>query len=658
MNKIVTLAGVLIMMLTASVMRAAPPTEPIGRVARGELQEARAEWWGFDAEDATECLQAAVDSGVATLIVGNTGKAWVLSRPLRLRSNQEIIFADGVVVAAKPGCFRKIGDALFIADGVENLTLRGTGTATLMMRKSDYQDATLYKPGSWRHTLLLNGVTNVNVSNLTLKESGGDGIYVGAGKKGYSENVLVEDVILDGHHRLGMAVISGENIVIRRCRFTRTKGGSPQGGLDFEPNRPTERLVNCRVEDSLFLDNRSGAAISVSPNHLDHTSRPVSVTVERCRMEGNDLGIFFYPSRASKAPPPTGKVRFVDCSVAKSSFGGVLLQDPVAKGVEIHFEKCTIDNGNARREAFVVRCERATGRAIGNLYFSDTTVIDPTQGRGPMAISYQGNGTLSDLISGELHTTKAADAPKEPFDLAAFIQAEQRKIARINAQKPATVDLKSLTFSEKTLPREDNGKIYLRGAFTFLQHAKAGDEVTLHAVVERVGNYSMNTDLELRAPDGKTLGKYSLPPDGKTHPITFTADATGIHALSCKGTVHRIDITSEHPGNGLLIDDYQTFLPIEGRLYFQVPAGVSAFTLGVSADAGADVALYDAQGREIERQNGLHSMHLFSGIRKEAAASEIWSLGVSRVNWHLTLRFNSPLAPLVSTNPHTLLLTR
>lgn len=84
----------------------------IAGVKNGELREAVASWWGFNSGDATECLQKAIDSGVKKLIVDNTGREWLVG-PIRLRSGQEIVFADGVVVRALPGAFKAGGKPVY-----------------------------------------------------------------------------------------------------------------------------------------------------------------------------------------------------------------------------------------------------------------------------------------------------------------------------------------------------------------------------------------------------------------------------------------------------------------------------------------------------------------------------------------------------------------
>ena len=94
--------------------------QAIDEVAAGKIKEAKASWWGFDAEDSTAALQAAINSGVPKLTVDNVGKPWVVE-PIVLASNQEVVFEQGVEVVAKQGAFKGTNDVLFSAALKENL---------------------------------------------------------------------------------------------------------------------------------------------------------------------------------------------------------------------------------------------------------------------------------------------------------------------------------------------------------------------------------------------------------------------------------------------------------------------------------------------------------------------------------------------------------
>ena len=82
--------------------------------------------FGWNPTNATKCLQAAFDSGAKKIVVDRQDSPWLVDMVFP-RSNTEIVFADGVVVCARPGSMVRTVDNLFRCKGVTNLTLRGEG---------------------------------------------------------------------------------------------------------------------------------------------------------------------------------------------------------------------------------------------------------------------------------------------------------------------------------------------------------------------------------------------------------------------------------------------------------------------------------------------------------------------------------------------------
>ena len=102
----------------------------------------------------------------------------------------------GVVIEAKRGEFLEKGACLFVARGRQQLRLRGDG-ATLRMHKEDYHRPP-YELAEWRHALSIRGCEDVLVEGLTIRDSGGDGIYLGAGRDGAANrNVTIRGVSSD-----------------------------------------------------------------------------------------------------------------------------------------------------------------------------------------------------------------------------------------------------------------------------------------------------------------------------------------------------------------------------------------------------------------------------------------------------------------------------
>ncbi|MFW5869062.1 MAG: hypothetical protein ACOCX2_14650, partial [Armatimonadota bacterium] len=282
--------------------------EMIDRVAAGEITEAKASWWGFDAEDSTEALQAAINSGASKLIVEDMGSPWIV-RPMQLAGDQEIVFEEGVEILARREEFKGRNDALFTANGVENLTLSGYG-ATWRMRRDDYDNPDLYERAEWRHCLTLRDTDNINIYGLTLTESGGDGIYFGRGGDG-NRNIHIKDLVCDKNYRQGISVITAENVLIEDTVLSNTGGTPPAAGIDFEPNHPGEPIINFVMRNCVSENNAGHGYTFYLPNM--HADTPeVSVRIENCRSinDRTAAGV-----TTGNAPDQTvrGYIQFVDC---------------------------------------------------------------------------------------------------------------------------------------------------------------------------------------------------------------------------------------------------------------------------------------------------------------------------------------------------------
>ncbi len=72
----------ILLQLASPSWGAARDQQAIDAIAAGTRTEARASWWGFDPDDATGALQAAINSGAKRVIVDNVGKPWTVAKPL------------------------------------------------------------------------------------------------------------------------------------------------------------------------------------------------------------------------------------------------------------------------------------------------------------------------------------------------------------------------------------------------------------------------------------------------------------------------------------------------------------------------------------------------------------------------------------------------
>lgn len=356
-----------------------PSPEAVREVAEGRRSTANAAWWGFDAEDATQALQAAIDSGARRVVVPNMGSDWIVG-PIRLAGHQELFLERGAVVSARRGAFRGGGDCLFQATAVDDVTIRGYG-ATVRMHKQDYMDYTkreVYPKAEWRMTLSLRGVHKALVEGLTIRDSGGDGIYIdGGGGRDHSRDITIRDVVCDNHYRQGISVISVVGLTVEDSEFANTWGTPPSAGVDIEPDRPDQKAQEIVFRNCLFRDNY-GAGIQVYLRFNEPDAQDVSILFDRCRVTSRlGSGLVF---GALKAEGPGGLIEFRDCVVEDVAGVGAHVYDKHPERARVRFTRTRwIDVGTGLDNAFA-RVDSVESRAPLLIYNRRPELITPIHG--------------------------------------------------------------------------------------------------------------------------------------------------------------------------------------------------------------------------------------------------------------------------------------
>jgi hypothetical protein len=558
-------AGIL---FAAAALGAQPPApEKIARARAGQVETARADWWGFDAADATAALQAALTSGVRRLTIPDMGTPWIV-HPLSLPSDLELTLEPGTVIEAIRGGFKGRNDALFTALGQSNLVIRGHG-ATLRMHKRDYQDTNLYARAEWRHTLSLLSCENVRVEGLTLKSSGGDGLYIGGRRNQrlpYCKDIVVRDCDIDDHHRQGISVICVHHLLIERCRIRNTSGTPPQAGIDFE-GAPFYRVA---VRDCLVENNVHGIIIQT---HLRETSPPMSFAFGNVQVVSNRLS-GFAASFGTSQPP----MAILDCTMTNcveiSAKGRVKRLDDFWRDL------MQIQPLNAEQQNLVRRLAKVDVTQVALRPLQGVAAPRLPAGVPPPRPAYP-------VQRGPFQYVLYADAGETVAFTATF-----RRIGE--ADKPMPVKIRS----------PDGGEVPLAHAFvrnqpeTFTFTAGAG------------GAYLVSCDpggaaghLAAAAPPRKEGLTLDERPVAAPRPVALVAQDRPFH-----------------------------FFGQPGCFYFHVPAGIADCCVLVAGSGGERVkaTLYDPAGRVADAADDICLAHRFFIHRDEASRGEVWMLRTER----------------------------
>ena len=636
--------------LSAQSLYATPQPDKVAEVAAGKLKEAQASWWGFDTEDSTAFLQAALNSKAAKVIVDKQATPWITG-PLALPSNKEIVFEEGVELLAKAGLFQGRNESLLRATNTKNLKLVGLGKgATLRMRKSDYQ-AEPYEKAEWRHGISLRGVENVTVENLSIVSTGGDGILVAGGKTNYSRNVTIRNVICDDNHRQGISVISADKLLIEDCVLKNTQGTAPQAGIDFEPNNSREQLTDC-VMRRCVLENNAGDGINIYLKPLRKSPIPISIRIEDCIAKGNKRFGFNYRNVYGVK----GSCEVSNCRFENNEESEISISQKEARSTALTMKETTIIHNNEKSHP--IQLIDGDYFDLGGVDFGVVRITDSVD-RSPVLLS-ESSG-LPREVRGTLHVQHGGATKNVDIDDAWFTKEYPNAARRIPRMEPTP---------ERFVPLEKANV----GVDTKCPLISQCHIATYWIYAEK--GTSIRCALSVRkGPAGKYFGVLTLP-NGKTKSVTIPADKTeefdfvlddvpetGVYRLAVDAA--RGSLVSMLRCNQTVVVPAVPEIELYGStapLYLYVPSGTEAFGVHirgrVKAGQGVKASIVDPTGRTVWSADNICAAVQFEQTARTGKIEGVWKIVLAKPS---ELAFGSVnvtilgVPPLVGLSPKQLL---
>lgn len=605
----------------------------IGEVMSGKRKEANAAWWGFDLEDATAAMQSAINSGAEKLVIENMGAPWIVDK-IQLVSNQEILFEEGVVVIAKKGAFKGKGDSLFTASLKSNITLNGY-KATLRMHKSDYAGEG-YEKAEWRHALSILSCSNIRVYGLTLAKSGGDGIYLGVAKKGVTNSdIHIKDVVCDANYRQGISVISARNLLIEDCVLKNTSGTPPAAGIDFEPNHPSEELVNCVMRNCITKDN-DGDGYEFYIRNLNAQSANLAIRLENCRSINDKMSVRYVINNGHEGAAVNGLAEFINCSFEGGKNGGILIGDKPADAGRIRFVNCSITNAaldNAEMSPIVFNTRHGATRDVGGADFVDCVIHDPID-RNPIDFQdWSGDLRIADVegsLAIERHGVRkeqkiTSELLKEWIPVLSF-----RKIPKLSI---SGMELQPVF---PNAAPDDFGKCFarLRRDAKCVLYAEENNQISIDMHYFQVGRYSgKSMPVKVYSLSGGVIHEQDVAFKSEAE-IQFTAPKTGIYSIILSIGANAVQITKSSHRLCISSEDAPIhFFGTTGELYFYVPRDTKEFGVkvyGESSSEAVKATLIGASDNTLEIKDNITQPYVFIVDDRSATSGEVWELKIEK----------------------------
>lgn len=603
----------------------------------------KASSFGFDATNATKCLQAAFDSRAKRVIIDRQDSPWHID-PVFLRSNQEVVLENGVVVEARRGGFLERNDTLFTLRNVGNVRICGEGKSVLRMHKADYQDASRYRPAEWRHGIGIFNSQDIAISNLCILSSGGDGLYVANGCRISMDALTVSD-----HHRQGLSLISGDDIKVRNCVFALTDGCPPGAGIDLEPNESREGLSNILVEDCSLYGN-CGYGLDIHIDMLRNSaSRPFSATFRRCKVYGN--GDYGAKLSMGTTDPVKGTLMFENCTFSGNGKSALLFRNQYAGRTAVTFDRCVFD---ARG------CEGAAVEIENNTLFEpfggvSLRYVDLVADADQKKLSYSAlPGSGVDDVIGNLDLIYGS-APRDIVPFVSFMGLPERD-ASLDVFRGRTVDREKLLPLNPSASAKSEGP-WLRGNFTFLQHVSKAGEYPIAFRLGKVGPRNPFAYVTVRkCGSGKKIDGFSIRQENG-FVYRFSAPEGGVYAFETMTFGHVAAVDSPFPGQGY--DLSGGICPMERpngrpqRYFFRVPAGAKDVSVQIVTAKGEplEARLISPDGKVAARMSRRDGGYVLRAVRADISVAETWCYEIVNAVDDSFFTVGSPALPVAANDP-------
>ncbi|MEW6359558.1 MAG: right-handed parallel beta-helix repeat-containing protein [Planctomycetota bacterium] len=599
-----------------------------------KVAEVKASSFGFDPADSTKALQAAIDSGASRVIVEDMGSPWIVT-PIKLASDQEIVFQKGVVVEAKKGEFKGRADALFSIIRKENVTLTGDG-AVLRMHRWDY-DKPPYERAEWRHVVNIKSSSNVKIYGLTLAESGGDGIYLGCAERGVTnKGIHIKDVVCDGNYRQGISVITAEDMLIENTIMKNTGGTPPEAGIDFEPNHSSERIVNCVMRNCVSEDNKGCGYVFYLPN-LTGESAPVSLRMENCVARGtNRVPFSFYTGNEDPAGAVKGLAEFVNCTFADGVGPSITVSRKPASACRLRFVNCRLVNpAKDKPEEPAILFETRVGNTqdVGGVEFDKCALEDPVN--HPIMKFTDREGCLRLLdVTGSLTVRRDGVETVHTFTKEWL---DGIRVGKLFKRFPK-YEAKGVRFEPIAADLSpDDLKLQpfnLRKSGTFVIYARQGEEVAFALRYLQVGKYGGGPmPVAVATPSGKKISLGNVPFKEEAS-FRFSAAETGLYRLPIDCDANKVQMVSANRPVCISGEEGSIrFISSTGDLYFYVPTGAKEFGIKVFGEGdgeGVGATIFDPDGRKLWEKPTITMPEQFVCTPEPSQTGKAWRITIAK----------------------------
>ncbi len=155
----------------------------------------------------------------------------------------------------------------------------------------------LTNEGQWGFGISIKSSNHVSIYSPYIRETWGDGIYIGQLNNIPSEKVKIYNAVIDDVRRNGISITSAKGVDINNCFISNTNGNSPESGLDLEPNSIHDEILDINIKYLTTYNNKWSGILLVFEKFKSDLPKKVSVNIDGHIDIGSSHSISFHGYR-------------------------------------------------------------------------------------------------------------------------------------------------------------------------------------------------------------------------------------------------------------------------------------------------------------------------------------------------------------------------
>lgn len=281
-----------------------------------------------------------------------------------INENQNVRFPDFPILINDTGIFLRSNSNLYFQPN-SSLVMAPTDLGRYtVLTLNDLTNVNIYNPtlvgerddhlgtgGEWGTGLRINGSSNINVYDVNIKDMWGDGIYVGNYRAVESDDVLIENGLIDNVRRNGISIISAKNLTINNIVIANTNGTNPASGIVIEPNTQQEILENIHLNNITTINgDKEGIVFNASRFLTPNLSKEVSISINSHYDDGSRIALrFFKKGFVEEDLPLSGYIAIKNSVYTNTRMHPVTIPNENYKLPTLYFDKVEVDTDAAER---------------------------------------------------------------------------------------------------------------------------------------------------------------------------------------------------------------------------------------------------------------------------------------------------------------------